>query len=87
MEKSRDDRNKRFLAVGLVVIWFILAILQGIGVVGTSIKPYIGPFPFSVFYLLCMGVWGVIITVIVVSVFSPGFYKKVSEIQNDKNDR
>lgn len=37
-------------------------------------------FPFSIFFMLCMGVWGVVNAIIVVKVFSPPFYKKAFKL-------
>ncbi len=81
---SGSGNGKRVLAIILILVWFVFAILQGLGVLGTSIHPFIGPIPFSFFYLLIIGLWGVINAIIVVKVFSQDFYRKAEEIQQGK---
>ncbi|MCD6363632.1 MAG: hypothetical protein J7M13_06505 [Synergistetes bacterium] len=77
---AENRKNMKKSVIGILVLWFILFSLQGAGVIGNSITPYVGPFPFSIFFMLCMGVWGVVNAIIVVKVFSPPFYKKAFKL-------
>lgn len=78
-------QSKKILLFSISALWFILFSLQGFGVLGSTIEPMIWKLPFSVFYTLTMGVWGVLMVIISVKVLGQEFYKKAeSALEEDK---
>jgi hypothetical protein len=75
-----EYRKKRNLVVTLVIVWFVLFLLQGAGIFGASVNPVIMGLPFSIVYLLIMGIWGVVNAVLAVKLLSPFFYKKAEAV-------
>ena len=73
-------KKKRLLVTVLILCWMVLFSLQGLGILGVTIKPKIIGMPFSVFYLVCMGIWGVLNAYLSVKLLSPAFYKKASRV-------
>jgi len=84
MDNYSYKRNKTLVFVSIIV-WFIMSALQGAGILGNTIEPKVGSFPFSIFYLFCMGIWGVINAVLLVKIFSPSFFKKIEENDLSRN--
>lgn len=58
------------------LIWFIVFCLFGAGKVGASITPWVGALPFSLFFLIWLGIWGVVNVVVFHLVWGRGFFKR-----------
>lgn len=58
------------------LIWFIVCCLFGARVIGASITPWVGVLPFSLFFLICLGIWGVVNVVVLHLVWGRGFFKR-----------
>ncbi|MDI3532022.1 MAG: hypothetical protein PWR28_367 [Synergistaceae bacterium] len=81
-------QSKKVVLFSIGILWFVLFSLQGFGVFGSSIEPMIWHLPFSVFYTLSMGVWGVLMVILSVKILGPEFYKKaeIALKEDEKTD-
>ncbi|WP_321368945.1 hypothetical protein [uncultured Desulfuromusa sp.] len=73
-------RRKRNLMFALILVWLIMFSLQGAGILGATVEPIILGVPFSVTYMLVMGIWGVLNTLLSVKLLSPYFDLKVENL-------
>lgn len=79
--------QKRIVLFSITLLWFVLFSLQGFGVLGSSIEPIICGLPFSVFYTLSMGVWGVLMVIVSVKLLSSEFYEKAEAVLKEEEDK
>ncbi len=80
--------KRKRLVIGILILgWMVFFSFQGLGILGSSINPRILGMPFSVFYLVCMGIWGVLNAYLTVKLLSPEFYEKAFKVleQVEKN--
>lgn len=86
-ERYMSYQTKRAILFSIGILWFVLFSLQGFGVFGSSIEPMIWHLPFSVFYTLSMGVWGVLMVILFVKVLGPEFYRKAEIVLKESENK
>ncbi len=77
-------RKESYVVVLSTLLWFIAFALQGAGIVAADPRIFIGGIPLPLLYLLIMGVWGVINSLLAYYLWAPRFYKRAYEILEER---